>query len=301
MNAYIYCNSNALAIVDGTKFYLTAHNVAQICDADFIEFFFDHTKDSAFVDLNRLEFSKNVKILEIYDGILIIPTPKFIFSSSPQILFEKQLDFFSERLHLCVLVGSEPKLKFSGYYKSLEISLSEIPQSLEVFPHKELPFIACVLKGKKTSVVTFDVSTFSCVFQKRCDTAQISDSITLTTMHDDLLKHKTVDVWKVGSPFELQSRTVTRQVTQLKDELLVYAFLEELKIGGDYSAFLSAEIKEKASLLPEFLQDYLIVLPPINIHFPNTLALVYENKVKYLTVKCEKTIDDVSLENYPIL
>lgn len=300
MNTYIYCNSNALAKVDNTINYITARNVAFVQNAQFIEFLFEHTSDNSFIDITHPKINKNIKLIDIYDGLLIIPSPKTLLRTNPKILFEKTLSFMGEQLHFSVITNSEIKLRISGYYKTLEIPLNDVPTSLDIYPHNELPFVVSVMKGKKTSVVAFDIKTFSCVFQKQCDSIEINDYIKLTTNHDNIIKHTTIDRWKVGSPFSLYDRQVSHGINFINSQLVCYAFLEEIRLGGDYSRFLSENLKEKASLIPEFLQDFKIVLPPINQNFPNTITLVYENKVKYLIIKHDDLINDICLESYPI-
>ena len=72
---------------------------------------------------------------------------------------------------------------------------------------------------------------------------------------------------------------------EVKKELIPYAFLESIVIGGDYAQFLNEQLKEKSAQLPAYLGVFEDVLTTDD---PYTLKIVKKQKENLYTLKTVK-------------
>lgn len=139
-------------------------------------------------------------------------------------------------------------------------------------------------------------SAFACdgkiekVFCRRGDSCSIENGLTLTESFKDIAKHKTVTRWEYenGTMTE-KSRTVTANANfstdKLTDRLIPYAFLEELLVGGDCTAYLDQTVLANADKLGGYLGEFIGVMPPPLFRDFTEVGLIYKTAENSFTVE----------------
>ncbi|MDY6368047.1 MAG: hypothetical protein SPL13_06000 [Clostridia bacterium] len=160
------------------------------------------------------------------------------------------------------------------------------------FPERQALYV-CDVSGSPMLCGTVSCSSFS-----------FDEILTTTLVNKDIAKHETTCTWKTeNGKLTSTSKKVNCSAEFNQDNLplkiLPYAFCEEVCVGGDYSIYLSNDLKPSADKIKEYLGDFIAVCPPPPFRDENEVGLVYkinENvySVDYLTVTVkEGKIDNI--------
>jgi hypothetical protein len=170
-------------------------------------------------------------------------------------------------------------------------SIAYLPPSFlrcKLFFYDEL----CILEGENTLAVYNQEG--NCLLLEKFLTYSIENDVLNATLPLSDCQNRIAEC-----SWQLQGNTCTRvhfsirflgEACRLPTNLLPYAFFESVLIGGDYVAFLSDELKEKARSLTEFLGEYLSVVLTDD---EKRIGLVKKRRervfdVVYYTVELEK-------------
>ncbi len=118
------------------------------------------------------------------------------------------------------------------------------------------------------------------VFSREISSVCFENGIKTTHEFLDMAKHTLTIEWDlIDGAFKEKSRLVTAKknikLSELPLDLLPFAFLEELLVGGDYKKFLCDNALENADKLPTFLGNFIGVFPPPEFRKENEVGLVY--------------------------
>jgi hypothetical protein len=198
-----------------------------------------------------------------------------------KISIETPTDFFAE------------SLPFTPYNAKIERFLSN-----------GQPLILVTLSGEDGLFLVYSIDgKAQKLFSRRGKTCAVDNGLILTEEFADMAKHKVETKWEFeNGTMKEKSRTVTSNKIlapdTLPDKLLPYAFLEELLVGGDFTAYLDQSIKQNADKLGGYLGEFIGVMPPPLFRNYSEVGLIYavdENnfKVDY----CEFTITNKKICN----
>lgn len=65
-------------------------------------------------------------------------------------------------------------------------------------------------------------------------------------------------------------------IAKLPRQLIPYAFLEEMQVGGDFTEYLSPSLIENKDMLRDFFGNYIGVMPPPFFRKPEEVGVVYK-------------------------
>ncbi len=142
-------------------------------------------------------------------------------------------------------------------------------------------FVAVRFLGEKSLLFCFlledkIIKVFS---QSVCDVC-FENGLKTTHKFLDIAKHTLITEWDYSGDKLISKNAILRRdenysVDALCTNLLPYAFLEELLVGGPVQDFLNEELKNNASYLKGFFGDYIGVFPPPEFRKPCEVGLIY--------------------------
>ncbi len=180
-------------------------------------------------------------------------------------------------------------------------------KDVEITHFETLPLVAVYFSTNKTLNVYLTTDGVKKVFSGQVSAYNINgDTLYTEETFVDMKKHVVKRHLKfTDGHFQILERTVDYKgfaFDKVSKELLPYAFIEELLVGGDISEYLGQNMLENKSVLKEYLGDFLGVVPPPVFKEQDLVGLVYKDKknrykVKYLS--CE--IKDNLIENIKLI
>lgn len=114
----------------------------------------------------------------------------------------------------------------------------------------------------------YDVSSsIKKVFSRVVNSFNVERTFTTTEQYKDVAKHVITSTWEYSDGLlnekeHLVKCSDTFNPTALPRDILPYAFLEELCVGGDYLPYLIGNIKDNADKLKDYLGNFIGVMPP---------------------------------------
>ena len=145
---------------------------------------------------------------------------------------------------------------------------------------KDFLLIVCHLDdGQFINVYDLDGKTIK-LFGKEVSDFKTDGQFTTTIYYRDVAKHCVCSTWEYkNGKINEKSRSVTCSDNFDKDklacEIIPYAFLEELLVGGDVDCFLTGSIMENKNKLKGFFGDFIGVFPPPVFRSFNEIGLIY--------------------------
>lgn len=297
MNVCLFSPVGAIVKIDGNAHFITKYNPMSFStDRSFIEFL-PQGYEPSFCFTSEREYSNNMRIIELYDGFLYIPRLKRKRDEPYKRIFMKTQSYYGEQICFKVVTDGGIKLTALSSMSENATELPFVPTDIQIVPHSDFPVVMVILKGKKNVAVAFKLPELEIVFKTVGDEIELGEYVTVKNSYCDIAGHTVTDFWKTGLPFKSEGRKITYRNKRFSDEIIPYAFLEEVAIKGDYRAFLSAELKERAELIPEFLGKTDYFVPPFCTSMNSRIILVCDRKAKYLSVKLvDGLISDINLE-----
>ena len=305
MFCYFLCATPCAVKLNGNFIGKASHNFSFI-DAN--EGFFEFVPlDQSFSNVNFLLENKpipsnTVRIIDLYGGLLIIPT----FLRKPfgefKMIGRKSFSFSNGVTATCYNQGGVKLCITSGndvFIESLPFTPEDVRFESCAYHGKEYMLVICV--GSKALLLAYEVSSgVKPALKSLCDGYGF-DKNSLFTLENknDVLKHSVSTTWDFKEEVKLKKYSVSckREVYSLPQKLIPYAFFEEVLLNGEIANFLTPRLKPRASELKEFLGDFEQVLPPPHFKNDDLVTLLYKDKVEYAKVTLQNgLIDNVTLE-----
>lgn len=245
---------------------------------DFLEFI---SPDNSFITVNCLlgENNENVRVFENCFANFIFPKSFSLTPLSYEMVFCKR--FFSSSVSISVINDCSSKILIENHRQAKLLSLPFKATVPEVVFEKNQR-IGLFFKENGYLLV---INGENCerVISKRTDSVICeNDTLILQSNLPTILKHIVTE--KYDFPFKEGTRFCSRKknVTEILPDLSGFCFLECLRIYDDVSDFLCEDFNGQDHL-KDFLGDYLFIFPSPSEKFE--YALVYEDKIKFLTFK----------------
>ncbi len=301
MNIYIFSPCDLIIKIGNESYYLTKNNtllLKDFCKNQLLELIPKNDFLPCYFLKNEKYYYKNLRLIDLYDGFLIIPKLIKERNLPRETLFFKTQSYFGRQFNIAVSTDGGIKLIISGDYYHEEIELLFKPEKVNLIPCDNAPYLFISLEKDKKHLVCIKLPEIKILFNSLCDEFTLSNELSVTTRYNDISKHECMDLWKIGEPFTHLGRKIDSKVLDYKKEVLPYAFLQELTLCGDYSRFLSDELKEKANLLPSFIGKFDYIIPPFLTHKEDKIGLVTKNGIKFISFSISQnkiydlTIDD---------
>ena len=149
--------------------------------------------------------------------------------------------------------------------------------------------LGVVFFGKDNLINLYDLNgeNIRCIFSRRVNEYSFENEFSTTENLCDMAKHKIACTWDYdGKIMQEKSKTVSKSdtfcVSNLTNELLPFAFTEELFAGGDIREYLAENMLNNADKLRGFFGNFIGVFPPPYIK-DKCVGVVYPNgNNKYL-------------------
>lgn len=214
-----------------------------------------------------------------------LPCPKSEFRIIAQKKFEFCLATVFNENGIKICIESQ-----SNFYSESVISEYETV-TIQDFCLDNKQFIAVIFERNiKHAFIYHICDNITKVFEREVD--QISFHNGFNTIENllDIAKHKIQTEWlfKNGN-FESKNLSVTHSANfapeLLPKEIAPYAFLEEVIVGGDYTVYLSDNMKRNADKLKGFLGEFIGITPPPTFKDQTTVGLIYKRRENLCNVK----------------
>ena len=149
-------------------------------------------------------------------------------------------------------------------------------------------FVAVHFLGKNNLLICFLIEDkITNVFSKSIDEVCFDSGLKTTHKFLDIAKHKLMVEWefvenRLSAKNSLIERDENYKIEALSPNIIPYAFLEELLLGGIVDEFLSPDLKKNANHLKGFFGEYIGVFTPPDFRNIDEVGLVFcQNQNKY--------------------
>lgn len=254
-------------------------------------------------DEKPLNNNKNIKIIDLYGGFLIIPSfSRRAFTDFKELFFRAEIiGEFQAEIQVYIENGVKISVR-SGKYKTTEgVPFLPSALNLEKAYLGGKAYILAFLSDKKTAAYGFEISEkgIRTVFKRPCDgyTAE-NDKVVLTETKNDILKHTVTTYWSFSDGVKIEKAEIRRKKEpySLPEKLLPYAFFEELKLGKTPTDFLAPKLRPRAEDLKAFAGNFVSVLPPPHFKPKDYVTLLYEDKAEYARLNVSgRLIDNITI------
>ena len=256
---------------------------------------------NCFVNTNGVCSDKKVKIIDLYGGFLIVPSFSSRVDGEFKIIGRKSLELprpvsvtcFSQ-CGIKLLIQTQEDFFVEGIpFTPEDLRIESVSRG-----KKEYVVLICV--GKKSLLLGFCISDkISLVFRSLCDGYSFEKNrLTNHEIKNDTLKHTVTSVWEFAEEVKLVNYLVSakRQIFSLPEKLIPYAFFEVIMLSADPSDFLTPRLKPRSKELKGFIGDFYRILPPPHFKPDDYITLLYDDKIQYAKLTCEKgLIDNITL------
>lgn len=250
-----------------------------------------------------LDDNKNIKIIDLYGGFLIIPSfSKRAFADFKELFFKtEEVGDFQAEIQVYIENGVKISLRCGKNRITESVPFLPSALNLEKAYFCKKAYILAFLSDKKTAAFGFELSEkgIKTVFKRPCDgyTAE-NDKVILTETKNDILKHIVMTYWSFSDGVKIEKAEIRRKKEpySLPERLLPYAFFEELKLGKTPTDFLTPKLRPRADDLKAFAGDFISVLPPPHFKPKDFVTLLYENKAEYARLDISgRLVDNITI------
>lgn len=234
-----------------------------------------------FTQVQNPSGEKNLRVVDLCGGVLLLPRFERIDKKKPfefvKLNGASICFFYSQTTSTLIETANGSAFFDLGYLDN---------------PKAELlneRFLAIIGKRKKRKTLRlFDLSQKpNLIFSRECDDFSFENELVLTTKNLGVCRIEKREVINFDSP-EKSYCSFTREIPvfSLKDELLPYAFLEEVFLKSNYQDYLSRDLKENEAFVNEFIGEFEFFLPPV---FNDGITLIRKGKQKadFLQIKAK--------------
>lgn len=301
MNIYIFSPCDQIIKIANESYYLTKNNVVLLkdfCKNQLLELIPKNDFLPCYFLKSEKNYYKNLRLIDLYDGFLIIPKLIRERNLPRETLFFKTQGYYGREFNIAVSTDGGIKLIISGDYYHEEIELLFKPEKVNLIPCDNAPYLFISLEKDKKHLVCVKLPDIKILFNSLCDEYNLSSELSITTRYNDVSRHECIDLWKIGDPFLHIGRKINSKNSDYPTEVIPYAFLQEIALCGDYSHFLSDELKEKANLLPSFIGNFDYIIPPFLAHKKDKIGLVFKSDIKFISFSINQNkIHDLSIDD----
>lgn len=242
---------------------------------------------------------ENIAITDLYDAFLCYPVLKPRLNYPYKEIFKNSYAFDNMEYLISVYTDGGIKLSVKGFNEELTVPLPFIPKNLSVAPVGGNLFLIDVVKDLHFIVIV-SMPYMKEEFSSLCNSYDVNGKLSVTKIRRTLFTFEETRFYNYdGKVNFINSSNRTFYQYNIPDELIPYAFLEEVRLSVDYRHFLSDGLVNDYTLIKDFLGEYDFVLPPFLKEFP-TLYVTVGKTAKYVkTTVCNGKITDIALEDFP--
>ncbi len=302
MKAYFYSPLKALCYKNNSYLFSFSQNVktCAIDKNDLLTFILPNDYLTSFVPVSHLDFSQNVKIIDLYDDFLFYLEPIKKRNEPFKTLFTSSFVASGIEHNLTIVSNGGTKILIDGFNSFCEIEVPITPKSFLVEKREDYFFV--ILKDKLISLSVFSCHPLKCVFSSCCKNYSIDDdSFTVDKFSRGVCDYVSRAVYSFKQGIEKRANYLIKrnEPKNIQSKLLkTQAFLEEVMFGGNYQNYLVESLRNNLDLVKTFFGEFDTIIPPCNEKFPNVFSLIYKTKAKYFSCAFENDkICDFSLED----
>ncbi len=196
-----------------------------------------------------------------------------------------------------VTVFNENRLKISIETRQdfFAETISFCPSSVEIteFWLGNESFIAVFLQEKSNLLVVYATqNSVKKVFFREVYSFSTKSAFTTTEKLDDIAKHTVTSTWQFSqNAFSRIALDCTCSqdfdINAVSENVLPFAFFEEIIAGGNYNDYLCDDMKSNAQKLKGFLGDFIGIIPPPKFRKIEEIGLIYKcTNNKYMAQYC---------------
>lgn len=143
--------------------------------------------------------------------------------------------------------------------------------------------VAVLLKGKENLLNVYKLNNnIEKVFSREVKDFEINSDLITTEEFFDVAKHTVKTSWEFADgifkkKYVEVNHAPTFNLENINEKIIPFAFLEELLVGGNPEPFLNDSLKEKASMLKDYLGDFIGIMPPPTFRNIDEVGLIYKN------------------------
>jgi hypothetical protein len=155
---------------------------------------------------------------------------------------------------------------------------------------------------KKVAVFLYHSGAIKQVLVTDCDTLSLDKYLTIEHVKKDMLQHLITTEYEASETLNLINKKVTRKFSDtyaLDKDILSFAFVEEVLVGGNFADFLCDNLLEKANSIKEYFGDFIKVI----VLKDNSVGIVYKSDgiYDYVVKKLSLNFNGNKIENFTIL
>lgn len=222
------------------------------------------------------------------DGFILFPV--FRTNVSPIVKSYYSKSFPDEKIGVALLCDPYPKIVVSSESDFFFTEPKYFSQNARAESFLCGNILCVTIRAKRTFLYAFSIRPkIGIIYAEEIENVCRSDGrIVVTKKNAGAIPIKIVEK-RAETDFSLVEKTCERErsVYSISPELLPYAFLDELHVGGSYSDYLSNKLKENASLIPDFFGRFLFYVP------------YFQNEKPYAALVRETAVDTVSFSLLP--
>ncbi len=165
-------------------------------------------------------------------------------------------------------------------------------------------FVGVLFSGERSLLCVYHISNeIKKVFSREVEKFSTDGGFYTTERFMDIAKHTVHSEWNfLGEHLVQKSKSVSCKEgfspTLLPDDILPYAFLEEILVGNTPVDFLDDSLKPSADKLKGYLGDFIGVMPPPTFKNSDEVGLIYpDGKNKYKVDYCAFEIKNKKIVN----
>lgn len=244
-------------------------------------------------------FPVNGKLYNFYYGKLFIPNLTETVKPYKQ-LDEKSVVVNGIEVYAKLYIDGTRKLDICLLNKNYTVAIPINAARIEIINCGNSVLFEAL--GTIKYIVLLSTISFQIIFSSACVYYEIKNTLSLTKAYVGTAKYLYTEHYKVEDKVTLLGKNLIVKEQKNLDIPIIKKinFLQLVKLYGDYHQFLSPNIKDKTDAIKEFLGEFLYLIPPIEQDFPETIAAIYQDKVKYVDVTLENgLVEDISIENSP--
>lgn len=215
----------------------------------------------------------NVRIIDLCGGILILP--RFLKAPKKRAI---ELINVGDGVSVCFFYAqtTQALIQSPSGYAFMDLGEIEKP-SAKILSGGVLAVLGCGKKRKNLRLIDLS-ETPKLILARECDEFFFDEKLTVITKNLGICKIERREVFDLKNPQNSYS-VFTRGVPifSIKEELFPYAFLEEVFLKANFADYLSRDLKQSESLIPEFIGDFEFFLPPI---FNKGITIIKSGKQK---------------------
>lgn len=285
MRFYFLSKEQCAVKIDGVFMGIIDGNLSYIdhCGHNFLIEFYPEDKNyapsSLYLRKTESGFLKSALSIPAEDGYLIFPLFTVGKSDRMRDIFQKS--FQDRRIGVSLIADPYYKIVVAteNDYFFIEPKYYSDGAKIDCRLSGDLLFLQ--IGGRHTYLYVFSVAhKVKPLYSEEVSGVEYSDCITITKKPVGATGCKIIEKYSV-TDFSLIEKKFerTRSVYALPKELIPFAFLEELRHGGDFSEYLSRALKPDNGLIARFFGNFMFFIPYVSADEIRA-ALVYEDKVE---------------------